>query len=108
MNTGTAFLGLALCGLFVASYARFVGLPRFLVRFMTPTVTAPSAAELEADRKRSARILQAYGQQLQAQEDAAVRERRRVHPIVTFERELAQGRDTQRRIRLAKRTDEVA
>lgn|SRR5574343_501776 len=102
--TGAGFLGIAILALAVAALAYTGNLPRFIVRFITPTVTAPTAEERAADIRAQAQILTRIGQQ------ADERERRIVHPIVVFEREKALGNATLKRIRINRKpnSDEAA
>ena len=106
---GAGFLGLALVAITLAALAYTGNLPRFILRFITPTVSPASPAELEADRQRTAALLTAYGQRVQGQEPRP-REVRRIHPITSFERESELGKATIHRIRLGKssNSDEAA
>lgn len=84
---GHGYLGLGLVCLAVGLLAKFGHLPRFIVRFITPTVQPASLEEVAEDRRRQAEILTRIGRQ--AQQPDLPRERRIVHPIVHFERQMA-------------------
>lgn len=104
MNGSPGYLAIGLVCLAIGLLAKFGHLPRFIVRFITPAVTAPTAEERDADIRAQAQILTRIGQQ------ADERERRIVHPIVVFEREKAVGQAALKRIRVNQKptSDEAA
>ena len=101
---GPGYLAIGLVCLTIGLLAKFGHLPRFIVRSITPTPSAPTPEERAEDRRQQAQIFTALGRQ------AEERERRIVHPIVVFEREKALGQVTLKRIRINRKpnSDEAA